>query len=251
MAIDKCCKKCSEGIDLSVDYFTVCEGDCACFFHAACVNLTEDVLPVLSGNIIWMCDQCMIDYQQMRGKRRPLSHGTVAAKSIEEEVRELKDTVSEIVQTLSKIAPSDVPKRMTPCHSTPKSKHALLNGTDACVAVANCTSSESEDSQRSRCATDNTTNDANFSLFLSNIDVSASERDVYRMVSRSLGTSELERIDIIRLTTNWSDRRTIDYLSFKVVLDGKYKSRAMNPATWPVNVKFREFVNKCNNTWRP
>lgn len=93
--------------------------------------------------------------------------------------------------------------------------------------------------------------DADFSLFLSNIDASATEWDVHELVARSLGTSDPELLDVIRLTTNWNSRRAPDYVSFKVVLDRKYKARAMNPSTWPINVKFREFVKRSNNTWKP
>lgn len=243
MVDDKTCKKCSKRVDMRTDLFTVCEGECACFYHAACVNLTEDVLQILSGNIIWICDQCMIQFQRTRGNIRPNSHSDVfTAKSIEEEVIELKNTVAGIVQTLSSIVPANQLNTTVPRHSTPKSTHAPSNGTCISSVNANC-----DESQRSPCAPI----DTDFSLFLSNIDASVTEWDVHQLVARSLGTTDPEPIDVVKLTSNWSGRRALDFVSFKVVLDRKYKDRAMNPSTWPVNVKFREFVKRSSNTWKP
>lgn len=31
----------------------------------------------------------------------------------------------------------------------------------------------------------------------------------------------------------------------------KFKARALDASTWPKNVKFREFVKRNNDTWRP
>lgn len=95
------------------------------------------------------------------------------------------------------------------------------------------------------------TTDDDFSLFLSNIDVSVTERDVHALVVRSLGTPEPERIDVIKLGSNWNTHRALDYVSFKVMLDKKWKSRALDSSIWPNTVRFREFVKKNNNTWKP
>ena len=48
----------------------------------------------------------------------------------------------------------------------------------------------------------------------------------------------------------WKNAITIDYVSFKVVLDCNLKTNAMTASTWPRRVKFREFVNR-QSTWRP
>lgn len=243
MAGDKLCTKCSRGIDVYTDFFTVCEGECACFFHAKCVNLSEDVLQVLSGNVLWMCDACLRKFQIMRDKSgSTCGEELVGAKSIEVEVKELKTTVKDILQTLSKITSDACSSYITPLHSTPISSLAPSDGTDANVMnTANV--STTENLRRSSCTT---TDD--FSLFLSNIDVSVTERDVYEMIVHSLGTPEPERIDIIKLTSNWKSQRVLDYASFKVILNKKWKSRALDPSIWPMNVRFREFVNKNNET---
>lgn len=250
MAKDSVCKKCSLEINAKIDFFTVCEGECAFMFHAKCVNLSEDVLislSVLSANVVWMCDSCMLQYRKTRdniGPNRCIE--TVRAKPIEEEVQELRSTVADILQTLSKIVPHASTNSVKPCHSTPNSSLVLSSKRDANdVNAANMKCNE--DQRRSQCSTA----DSNFSLFLSNIDLSVTEEDVHAMVSRSLGTPQPERIDITKLTSIWNSRRSMDYLSFKVVLDKKWKVRAMDPATWPNNVRFREFVNKNNDTWRP
>lgn len=70
------------------------------------------------------------------------------------------------------------------------------------------------------------------------------------MVARALGTLEPDRMDVVKLTRN-SNHRISDFVSFKVVSRRKWKSRALNPSTWPVNVIFRKLVCKHNDTWRP
>lgn len=245
MAGDKICKKCSRGINVYIDLFTVCEGECACFFHANCVNISEDVLPILSGNVLWMCDSCIRKFQIMRDNTRSTSREEISGtKPIEAEVMELKSTVADILQTLSKIVPDPAFNRPAPHHSTPITPHPLSNGTSANVMNATNVSSGGN-LRQPMCTTDD-----DFSLFLSNIDVSVTERDVHALVVRSLGTPEPERIDVIKLGSNWNTHRALDYVSFKVMLDKKWKSRALDSSIWPNNVRFREFIKKNSNTWK-
>lgn len=131
MAGEKICKKCSREIDVYNDLFTVCEGECACFFHAKCVNLSEDILHVLSGNVIWMCDSCLRQFQMMRDNIGSNCRNDFnGAQTIETEVKELKSTVADILQTLSKLVPDSSSNCITPHHSTPVSSLAISNGTD-------------------------------------------------------------------------------------------------------------------------
>lgn len=197
------------------DLFTVCEGECACFFHAKCVNLSEDILHVLSGNVIWMCDSCLRQFQMMRDNIGSNCRNDFnGAQTIETEVKELKSTVADILQTLSKLVPDSSSNCITPHHSTPVSSLAISNGTDEHVMNATNVSSNGNH-RRMRTTADD------FSLFLSNIDVSVTTRDVHALVVRSLGTVEPECIDVIKLTSNWNSHRVLDYASFKVMLDKK------------------------------
>lgn len=88
---------------------------------------------------------------------------------------------------------------------------------------------------------------------MTNIDVSATERDISLMISRALNIPEPEHIDVVKLVSKWNLRKSRDYISFKVNLNRKWKSRAMDPITWPKHIEVREFVNtkRHNETWKP
>lgn len=251
MENNKECKKCCRCVDGLTDLFTVCEGDCAGLFHAKCVGLKEDDIDFLTRtlnsiillvNTIWMCDVCM---DKFRKKRDGIWHepaiDTTDATTIEDDVRELKSTVTGILDSLSKImkttTSTDGAKLV---HSTPNSSYSPSDGPIGCVSNEECV-------QRLRDTTDCDT----FSLFLSNIDPCVTEWDIHRMVSRALGAHESERWDVIKLTKYWSSMRTLDFISFKVTMNVKWKNRALDRSTWPVNIRFREFVNRHNDTWRP
>lgn len=244
------CKKCSLSIDPKVDLYAVCEGDCACFFHAACVSLTERDLSVLSSNIVWLCDECMSRFRRVRdgvGSDVPdnTTNNEMDKSSIDDEVRELKNTVAGIIDTLAKMVPTVSTTDPPLQHSTPVSSFMLLNGTNALG-----TNVEGNKTVRQNRYT---IEDQHFSLLLTNIDASAVEDDIHRMVSQALGigTHDPENFDVVKLVSNWKSNRVFDYVSFKVVMHKRWKLKAMNPSTWPKGVKFREFINRNNEIWKP
>lgn len=244
MVKERICKKCSLSIDAKAGLYSMCEGECACFFHASCVGLSEADLGTISlkMNILWMCDVCMNKFRSMSdGTWTDTTEDTSKTKSIDDEVRELKNAVSGIMETLSKIVRPDCSFDHTQLHSTPVSTD-MLDGLDAC----------NTQKYNEGCEHHLQSNDVeSFSLFVSNIDSSASECDIRRMVSRALDTPEPERIDVSKLVSKWNHQQPLDFVSFKVTLDKKWKSQAMSPSIWPKNVKFREFFKRRNVTWRP
>lgn len=222
---------------------------CRFFFHAHCANLTESVINVLTVNVVWMCDPCIQKFHNMRDSILPHSSQQIAtAKSIEEEVMDLKSTVADILQTLSKAIPEASPTNANVHHvrhSTPNSTRAHRRTNTSVADETNAGSSV--DLQPSSCDAEG----ESFSLFLSNIDVTVTEQDIHGLVSHSLCVHEPDRIDVTKLAPKWYNRRTVDFASFRIVLDNKWKSRALDPCSWPINVKIREFINRHNDTWRP
>lgn len=236
------CKKCSLSIDFKADPYTVCEGECAGFFHASCVGVSEDALCMLSCNIIWMCNECLNNFRRWRDNIHCDSADAINTQTcLDEEVNLLKKAVFEIQQTLSNVVRVTPTKNASLLHSTPIpiSSRILFDGTGA-----NGLHAESDENG-------STTNEDEFSLFLTNIDKSATERDIRLMVCRALDAPEPEHIEVVKLVSKWN-QRSRDYVSFKVILNRKWKSRALDPVTWPKKNKFREFVNMSQNvTWKP
>lgn len=245
MADVRTCKKCSQSIDAKVEPYSVCEGQCASCFHASCVGLTEDDLctMALKVNLIWMCDQCMTKFRRMSdGTWTDSTTNPVKTKSIEDEVEGLKVTVAGILETLSKLAPTVVRNDHAPLHSTPVSSHKPFEEMNTSNIDVNTAGNEQQSQHM---------DGGDFSLFLSNIDTSVSELDVYTMVSRSLNIPDPEDIDVLKLVSNFHHRKPPDFISFKITLDRKWKSKALNPLSWPKHVKFREFITRRNVTWLP
>lgn len=254
MARDNVCAKCSLSIDHKADRFIFCEGYCSNFYHCHCVNLSEREVTVLSTNYIWLCDECLDLFQRMRDERDKgenmgpaTSHAAVNCpvdeRSMKAEINELKDAVADIMKTLARLGPTETTVDRPLLHSTPVSTSlSLQDGTSTSGVILN----NGESSKQG-------TIDDRFSLFLTNIDASTTEDDIHRLVARALGTGSQypECIDVVKLMSHLRNCRTIDYVSFKVILDNRWKSKAMSPSTWPKGIRFREFVNRHSVTWKP
>lgn len=226
-------------------------------FHGSCADMKMihwSVLRILSTNVLWMCDDCMHRFQQssfcvMPGVSSDPTNDDVItpkpkAKPIEAEIEELKSNVANIMSTIATIikkpaiVPTSTAVDIAKLHPTPVS---TFNRIDVCESL------NDDDSQPRH---QRTMESDKFSLLLSNIDESVSERDIQLMVSKAIGLQHPECIDVTKLVSKWN-RRKMDYVSFKVVLDKQFKYRAIDPQTWPNKVKFRVFVDRQNDTWVP
>lgn len=244
--MEKKCKKCALSINVNDELYTVCEGDCAKSFHAACVGLTEDDLCALSNNIIWICDPCMVLFCRKRERMHTTdaTTNTEPTRSMENEIDDLKRTVTEIANTLANVVQKlDVAAPIH--HSTPVSSSKLLDGTNDMSACDNLQPEES-----SQCPLQIPESET-FSLYLTNIDSSASENDISLLISRTLNVPLSYCADVVKLVPQHKNVRMLDYVSFKVVLRRDLKPLALSASTWPKRIKFREFVNKMNVTWKP
>lgn len=226
--MDKQCKKCSVDIDTKGELYTICEGKCARRFHATCVGISEAALCILSKNILWMCDECAFDYYRARDT---VPDKTEQPASLVNELEELKSQVSKINDAIANITLSITPSVPIERHSTPATSPKTLENVNACSTRINA--------------------DETFSLLLTNIDRCVTEKEIAHLVSCSLCASEDECMDVKKLVPNWKNCEDLDYISFKIVLDKRWKAAAMMSTTWPQGVRFREFVNRRNDTWKP
>lgn len=238
------CNKCALPVDTAVDAFTVCEGVCSKPFHATCASVSDAALSVLSSNILWICDGCLADFCRYRERKSTDSAAySNPTRSIEEEIVDLKSTVANVVATLAEITQKRRP--LIPQHSSPISsleQHGVgenLERTDRNERTE--VSSPSSRTEECSC----------FSLYLSRIHNSATENDVRQLVSHSLGAPLSNCLKVEKLVPKWKDTGTLEYISFKVELEKKWKPVALSSSTWPKAVKYREFVNRLNDTWRP
>lgn len=239
------CNKCSLDINKG-ELYAICEWRCGKSFHAKCSNLSEDAAyTVQRKNIMWMCDDCVVDFRRTRDKLNETSLEVVDEPSTtEQEISDLKAQVAEISEVLSTLTSQRISSgTYDQLHSTPVSSLSLLDGTRVL---------EHEGSFIETAASGNVTQRSQnkFSLFLTNIDFHTTENDIRVLASQSLGIVEPNRLRVRKLVPRWRSYEETDSISFKVILDTEFKAVAMDPSTWPRGVKYREFVERCN-TWKP
>ena len=81
-----------------------------------------------------------------------------------------------------------------------------------------------------------------FWLYLSGVNPLATNSDVQKIVSRCLDVPD--SVDVVRLVPRDKDVASLTFVSFKVGLDPELKNRALDPASWPTGLLFREFVDQ-------
>lgn len=130
-------------------------------------------------------------------------------------------------------------------HSTPVSSCMSLD--------ASKVRSDSGDPFRKKDGCSTMNRDHVFSFVLSNIGNRVTEHDIDVLVSQSLKMTKSDYVEVTKLVPRWKSCKKLDYISFKVVLDEKWKSSALNVSTWPRKIKIREFVSRLNHdtSWYP
>lgn len=241
------CRNCLHQVDTKEQPFVCCNGLCTDVYHATCVGLNKEAVAAVSPpnrNSFWLCDDCFDEFLRWRERQgKPAAQTPQENKCVlHRDVEELKAKVDAIMSIVSNNAtsPSDAVMR----HSTP----TLSPQNEIDSRVENSHSGTSFALDNSQPNTDQI--DDSFALVLTNIDGSVTERDIQQMVSRCLGAPDGECENIRKLVPRWVDCTTLDYVSFKVSLNSRWKSAAMKSSTWPGNVKFREF-KKRQAAWKP
>lgn len=247
------CKKCRLSVRTKDQPYLYCNGLCAAIYHATCAELNEVELAAVSPpnkNSFWLCDECLAEFVQWRKERCEKKLEPVALVNsepkcvLQRDVDDLKNKVESILSALASY---------TNCHADSLSQHSTPNSSQPSgfeLKEANLNSEGSFVSDAANQLPNSVDEDDNFSLLLTNIDGSVSEEDVRRMVYRCLGVRENECKTVRKLVPRWVDCTTLDFVSFKIVLDRKWKSPAMMSSTWPNNIKFREFKKRLC-TWKP
>lgn len=239
----KCSNDCCPG-----EILVACEGFCEGIrqFHARCVGLTEDEAGVcLYRNIMWMCDDCRDLMENIHFRST-----VVAAKSINEPVSSQTETIEvevahlcKIVNQLNTTIGSLIDNIST---STPES---LPLTTDipplSSTIIQNTLSAETAAEEIRNLDGPNET----FKLYLSNIANDVTGAEVNQMISNAIGVDRIYSIKCLKPT--WKDVSTMDFISFKVEIDGKYRADALKSSNWPKGLRYREFKDYTETTWRP
>lgn len=258
-------------VDCKTDLFVVCEGKCYRTFHAACVGLTETSVYCLSGNILWLCNDCVTEFRDRQRKQQPASshQEETVLRSISGGLDVITSKIAELTQMISAVDIKETrPQLMStnasqtisanasqlsqnlmesaPSQSTPIRCQKLQKGSRIDTSLNAKQSALTHSSKMNRmCQSEDT-----FSLFLTNIDGRVAEDEISTMVSQSLGIDESNSIGIIKLVSRWK-KDNCDYASFRVMLHDQYRKKALQASTWPVGVMYREFYERPRIAWKP
>lgn len=220
------------------DIVVCCEGFCENLpqFHAKCVGLTYDEgCACLHQNIFWMCDTCRvyIENGRFRNTKNEEKTNDFATKT---DVTALKTEIERISQIVSEMSSNfTVPSETPPLpvnldltlHASPLSSTKFI----------------AEDQ------TVSTPEETCLDLYVSNIAVDVPENEVAQMVCKSLGANEVLRVK--RLVAAGKDISELDYVSYKITVDARFRNSATRRSIWPDGIRCREFKNSCRTAWRP
>lgn len=232
-------------IDRKNDRYTICEGRCAKRYHATCVGLLDaTVCALFAKNILWMCDDCLAEYCANRDAEMSVSKADdddvdVQAPTVESDILDLRSKIEDIFDTLATIVPHqqqicEIPNSFS-VPSPALSSTRLFNGSKVNL---------DDDTSAGVCTHAAVRKDDTFALFLTNIDCCATEEDVNRLVCDCLDITDRKSVRIKKLVPKGRPTDMIDFISFKVVVDMKLKDLAMEPSTWPIGLRYREFENR-------
>lgn len=246
------CKKCSLIVEGKTDLFVVCEGKCYGTFHASCVGLSEASVCCLSKNIVWLCDDCLFDFHDSQREVKCSQSETTdhALRCVTAELTDISTKIANVMKMISEDSHVDTSKEGTnelpPIHSTPNRSLQLHAGSRNNISDTSAKTSQAHSSGTSTCYRGGT-----FSLFLTNIDEQVTENEIADLVSQSLEVDATGLIGVRKLGPKWTSNSIVDYASFKVLLDVRYKETALQPHIWPSGIMYREFFERPRKTWKP
>lgn len=233
------CEKCKNPIAINATSIQ-CKGFCDDNnkFHADCVELHYDkAVACMQSDIFWMCACCRGLIKNI--KLRSIAKSLKLNEDPLNEINQLKRDITKINDTLATLV------TQMNNDSTVKPSANIHVGNEAASNILSSTRIQSSSST----FVESSPGPNKFSLFISNIAPEVTDNDVVELVCQKLKMSE--PVPVKRLVSRWKDPLSLQYVSFKVDLDYKYKNDALNLTIWPSGVQCREFKNCRQNSWRP
>lgn len=214
-----------------------------------------DQLQFLSKNVLWFCDRCLCSFDDWKKK---LEADKADSLALARDIATIKTQVADIIETIGSYSSmlSSSPLSTTAVrHSTPIQTSKVLDGTNSRHTFTNedMQSDVHDDRlQSTQIADDTNANDSHRDesclLFLTNIDPQVTEREVKLMVCQCLNAPLEDLKSVKKLVPK--GMQNLDYVSYKIELNVKWKHRALEASTWPCGIKFREFIRQ-STPWKP
>lgn len=229
-----------------------CQGFCDHVVHQKCISINKELVKAISDspNLHWMCDECAKLLKMVRFRNAVTSLGsTINELTHSQEVanaelkKELAKHSEQIAQLSRSVAASVTPLSAPNFRRAPKRRRteddsrypkALLGGTRPMDGV-NITIVPKPVTL--------------FWIYLSRLHPSVKPDAVEKITKAGL---QCETVKAIPLVRRGVDLNSLNFISYKVGVDPKHRSAALNPATWPEGILFREFEDaRSTNYWTP
>lgn len=224
------------------DIVVACEGQCDGhkYFHAKCVGLSYDEgCACLHSNIFWMCDCCRDHIEKGRFRNAMTEKPSYATRKEVDCLKSDVERISKLVSQFSTHASSEQgpsPKGHT------GSKRQVISADNSSSPLSSTKIDNPDPAAEIG-------KDDLLQLYVTNIAIDVTDCEVQQMVCESIGANNVRSVKC--LVPVWKDTSTMDYVSFKIVVDAKFRNVALKSSNWPAGVRCREFRDSFHTPWRP
>lgn len=252
--MENACDKCAKPAKNDEEMIT-CMGFCDQVTHVKCAKLNSPFLKILNErkNLFWMCDECVKLMKMARFKNALSSVGSAMSsisddhgnaisdlkqailtngRQMEQLSKKVYETVS--TPTTSRASTGEPPQKRRRDERTKVSK-PLIGGTKPSTTCAVAIVPPPKEM---------------FWLYLSRIHSSVKAEAIADLAKECLQCDE--NFKVVPLVKKDADLSAMSFISFKVGMDEKFRDSALNPATWPHGILFREFEDSSTKKyWVP
>ena len=243
--------KCSGDIN---DLEPVCCGLCESFYHInqkCCgvnVRTIQDALS--AGKVMFVCPPCRTELngrsmrQFFTDKPSCQSSDTQPLADLPGQVRQLSEVVEKLSKKIDTFANKSQPPNLV---ATPPAWPRLGakrrredRRPDADVPIERGTK-DMDLSDLSVASVAQAVAPRKFWLYLSGLNPLITDSDVQKVVAKCLCTSDVA--EVVRLVPKGKEIANMTFVSYKVGLDPILQDLALDSKSWPVGIRFREFVD--------
>lgn len=241
------CDRCARAMK-RLDEAVTCMGFCDHVAHQRCVSDNKDVVKAISDspNLYWMFAECTNLMKIIRFRNVVSSLGTtineitrgqeVANAELKTELAKQREQIAELSKRIGLATPSRAgsnSRRRTEENSQPVKP--LLGGTRTTNEVSVTTVPQP--------------NKTLFWIYLSRLHPSVKPEAIEKITKDGLNCESVKAIPLVKKGT---DLKSLNFISYKVGVDPKHRTAALDPAMWPEGILFREFEDtRFKNYWMP
>ncbi|XP_053691161.1 uncharacterized protein LOC128739690 [Sabethes cyaneus] len=258
------CKRCQKKVSKADT--VVCRRYCGATFHAICVNgdvpLRQN-LELYHNNLFWLCDGCAMLFSNahfrtlLTGFDEKISAMPTAVQSVQEEIEKLNSNMKVLSAKVDGIPTTPTPfSSPNPWPAIHRSNRAMKSakrlrdsdGNSITIADDPIKVGTKVTSAISSIRLDPRSEDDLTWIYLSAFHPNTTKRQIASFVSECLELPANVKLKVFKLVPRGKDLNTLNYVSFKIGLSGRFKEKALSCDSWPEHIRFRQFEdNRAKN----